>query len=176
MHVTAEDVMLEILDARGRPCEPGQAGEVVVTHLATGDFPFIRYRTGDVATLDPAPCGCGRGLPRLREVHGRTTDFVVAADGTVMHGLALIYVVRDLPSVGQFKIVQESLRHTRVVLVPGPGYGPEAEQAICQGMRERLGGRVRVEIETVEQIPPERSGKFRYVVSKVASDASGFRD
>ena len=75
----------------------------------TRDFPFIRYRTGDVGVLDDEDCDCGRGLPMLKEIQGRTTDFVVAADGTVMHGLALIYIVRDLPGVKQFKIVQESL-------------------------------------------------------------------
>ena len=86
----------------------GTPGEIVVTHLATRDFPFIRYRTGDVGVLVRA-VRCGRGLPLLKEIQGRTTDFVVAADGTVMHGLALVYVMRDLPSVKAFKIVQESL-------------------------------------------------------------------
>ena len=47
--------------------------------------------------IDDMPCPCGRGLPLLKEIQGRTTDFVVAADGTLMHGLALIYVIRDLP-------------------------------------------------------------------------------
>jgi phenylacetate-CoA ligase len=95
MHITAEDIIVEIVDREGRVLPPGQAGEIVVTHLATRDFPFIRYRTGDVAVLDDARCACGRGLPMLKEIQGRSTDFVVAADGTVMHGLALIYVLRD---------------------------------------------------------------------------------
>ena len=62
-----------------------EALEIVVTHLATGDFPFIRYRTGDVGVLSDRDCACGRGLPVLGEIQGRTTDFVVARDGTVMH-------------------------------------------------------------------------------------------
>ena len=86
----------------------GNPGEIVVTHLATRDFPFIRYRTGDVGVLGTAAVPCGRGLPMLEQIQGRTTDFVVAADGTVMHGLALIYVVRDLPGIESFKIVQET--------------------------------------------------------------------
>jgi phenylacetate-CoA ligase len=105
----------------------------VVTHLATGYFLFIRYRTGDVGILDAARCPCGRGLPLLREVQGRTTDFVVAADGTVMHGLALVYVVRDLPGIGAFKIVQESPERTRVLVVPASGYAPSVEDEIRKG-------------------------------------------
>lgn len=167
MHISAEDVIVEIVDVAGSPLPAGESGEIVVTHLATGDFPFIRYRTGDVGILDAARCPCGRGLPLLREVQGRTTDFVVAADGTVMHGLALVYVVRDLPGIGAFKIVQESPVRTRVLVVPASGYSPGVEDEIRKGFRARLGQDVEVLVERVDEVRPERSGKFRYVVSQV---------
>lgn len=167
MHITAEDVIVEIVDARGEAVPPGENGEIVVTHLATSEFPFIRYRTGDVAALDPSPCACGRGLPLLKDVQGRATDFVVAQDGTVMHGLALIYILRDLPEVAAFRIVQESLEQTRVELVPGPGYGPPIAEQIQRGLMARLGAGVRIVIEARDEIPPEKSGKYRYVVSRV---------
>jgi phenylacetate-CoA ligase len=147
----------------------GQPGEIVTTHLATRDFPFIRYRTGDVGVWDTATCACGRGLPMLKEIQGRATDFVVAQDGTVMHGLALIYVLRDLPAVAGFRIVQESLELTRVQVVPGEGFGPDTEATIRRGLQARLGAGVHIELEPVAQIPAERSGKHRYVISKVAA-------
>jgi phenylacetate-CoA ligase len=168
MHITAEDIIVEIVDSAGRTLPSGAEGEIVVTHLATRDFPFIRYRTGDVGTLDPGQCGCGRGLPLLKEIQGRTTDFVVASDGTAMHGLALIYVIRDLPGIEAFKIIQETKLHVRVLVVQTEKYSPRVEAAICRGIRARLGQQVRVEVEHVESIPRERSGKFRYVVSNVA--------
>jgi phenylacetate-CoA ligase len=167
MHLTAEDIVVEIVGPDGRVLPPSQAGEIVVTHLATSEFPFVRYRTGDVAVLDNRACPCGRGLPMLREIQGRTTDFVVAADGTVMHGLALIYILRDLPGVRQFKIVQEDLLHTRILVVPAEGFDDATESGIVQRARQRLGQQVHVTVERVGHIPPERSGKFRYVVSRV---------
>jgi phenylacetate-CoA ligase len=169
MHITAEDIIVEIVDRDGRPVPPGEAGEIVVTHLATADFPFIRYRTGDVAALDDRPCPCGRGLPLLKDIQGRTTDFVVAKDGTVMHGLALIYVLRETPGIDSFKIVQESLDQVRVLLVPGAGYGEPARRRIEDGLKARLGTDVRVVLEEVPRIEAERSGKFRYVISKIAA-------
>lgn len=169
MHVTAEDVVVEIVDAGGRVRPAGEAGEIVVTHLATKDFPFIRYRTGDVGVLDERACSCGRGLPLLAEVQGRTTDFVVAADGTVMHGLALIYPVREEPGVERFKIVQESLARTRILVVPSPAFDPAAVERMRAAFKRRLGNEVDVKVELVDDIPPEGSGKHRYVVSRVAA-------
>lgn len=168
MHVTDEDILIEIVEPSGRPVAAGRQGEIVVTHFATGDFPFIRYRTGDVGALSDETCSCGRGLQVLSRLEGRSTDFVVARDGTVMHGLALIYVVRDLDGIQRFKIVQESLEHTRVLVEPGPGYGDLVEQRIKEGLKARLGLDVSVDIEPMASIPAESSGKFRYVVSKVA--------
>jgi phenylacetate-CoA ligase len=169
LHITAEDLIVEVIDEQGQPLPAGAAGELVVTHLASRDFPFIRYRTGDVGVLGKEGCLCGRGLPVLREIQGRTTDFVVAQDGTVMHGLALIYVLRDLPGLKAFKIEQESLDCTRVRLVPDQGFDMSLIDVMRKGLKARLGDGVRIDTELVTQIEPERSGKFRYVVSRVAS-------
>lgn len=173
MHITAEDIIVETVDATGAPVPPGSAGEVVVTHLATRDFPFIRYRTGDVAVLGSTACSCGRTLPLLEEIQGRTTDFIVARDGTVMHGLALIYEVRDRAGVKAFKIVQESLDLTRVLLVTDAGFDPAAIEQIRAAVEQRLGEGVEIRVEQVDTIPPERSGKYRYVISHVDPNQGG---
>ena len=168
MHISAEDIVVELLDREGRSVPDGQPGEIVVTHMGTADFPFIRYRTGDVAVAGQGGCACGRTLPTLQEIQGRATDFVVATDGTVMHGLALIYILRDLPGLQSFKIVQHSRSHTQVLLVAGPGVDrARAEREIVDGFQRRLGAEVSVTPEWVDAIPAEKSGKFRYVVSHV---------
>ena len=66
----------------------------------------------------------GRGLPLLKEIQGRATDFVLAADGTILHGLSLIYILRDISGVRAFKVVQESRLQTRVLLVTEPPFAP----------------------------------------------------
>jgi phenylacetate-CoA ligase len=171
MHISAEDIVVEIVGAGDEVLPTGAAGEIVVTHLATGEFPFIRYRTGDIGALDDRSCPCGRGLPMLKEIQGRATDFVVAEDGTLMHGLALIYVVRDLPQVTAFKIIQESRSSVRVQVVPASDGTDGWQDAIVSGFRRRLGQSVDVQIEPVSEIPPEASGKFRYVVSRAVQGA-----
>lgn len=169
LHISAEDIVVETVRADGSATGAGEAGEIVVTHLGTGDFPFVRYRTGDVGILGDERCACGRGLPVLKEVQGRSTDFVVAQDGTVMHGLALIYTLRDLPGIQRFRIEQVSLDETRVQVIADARFGAAGRQRIVQDFKARLGTGVRIVVEQVEAIDSEASGKFRYVVSRVAA-------
>jgi len=169
MHITAEDIVVEIIDGDGNVLPHGQSGEIVVTHLATRDYPFVRYRTGDVGVLSDHACPCGRGLPVLSEIQGRSTDFVIAADGTVMHGLALIYVLRDIPGVASFKIVQETTLLTTVFVEPGKLFKAEDVTRIEEGLKRRLGEAVTIDVKLVDVVPAEASGKFRYVISRVAA-------
>lgn len=165
MHITADDLVVEIVDPQGQVLPPGMAGEIVVTHLSTHDFPFVRYRTGDIGVLGTGTCACGRGLPVLQDIQGRSTDFVVAADGTVMHGLSLIYILRDLAGIRAFKVVQESRALTRVLLETEPGFDMALRDQIVAGFKKRLGQQVEVLVELVDHVPAEKSGKFRYIIS-----------
>ncbi len=176
MHIAAEDVIVETVRPDGSRAAPGEPGEIVVTHLATKDFPFVRYRTGDIGVLDDRPCACGRGLPLLGDIQGRMTDLVVAADGTLMHGLALIYVLRENPGIESFKIIQESIDVTRVLLVPGNGYCEAVRSAVEHGLKARLGHGVKIVMEEVPHIAAESSGKFRYVVSNVTAPLTSFEE
>lgn len=167
LHISAEDVIVEIVDRHGLPVPAGERGAIVVTHLASGDFPFVRYATGDVGALDPRPCPCGRGLTLLKSIEGRATDFVVARNGAAMHGLALIYILRDVAQIRAFKIIQESLDRTRVLVV-APDLPAAVQERIVAQFRARLGAGVDIVLEPVAAIPAEASGKHRYVISHVA--------
>lgn len=169
MHLSFEDIVVEIVDPQGNPLPAGQSGEIVVTHLGTSEFPFVRYKTGDIAVMSDKQCACGRGLPMLESIEGRSTDFVVAADGTILHGLSLIYILRDMESVESFKIVQQDIENTHVQVVAKTGeVNQEMRDTISQGFKARLGESVNISIESVLEIEPEKSGKYRYVISKVS--------
>lgn len=166
LHLSAEHIVAELVDEAGGPAERGDTGEIVVTHLATRDFPFIRYRTGDMAVMGKEPCPCGRGLPVLREVSGRSTDFVRTRSGNTMHALALIYEVRDKPGVRAFKFIQHEDLSLELLLAAGPELSGAIESEIRSGVLKRMGEGASITIRRVDTIPPEKSGKYRYVVSK----------
>ena len=170
MHITTEDIVVEIVGNDGECLPASQPGEVVITHLATGDYPFIRYRTGDVAVLADRRCNCGRGLPLLEDIQGRTTDFVIATDGTVVHGLAVIYPIRDIPGISSFKVVRETRERILVQIVPDDRCAADVECRIAAGIKARLGQGVDVQVVRVSEVPREGSGKFRYVQSLIAGE------
>ncbi|MDP3421821.1 MAG: phenylacetate--CoA ligase family protein, partial [Thiobacillus sp.] len=167
MLLMSESHIVEVLDASGQPVAPGEAGEAVITGLTSAAQPFIRYRTGDVLRVSAEPAAGGQGLHVIAEVTGRQTDFVVAADGRVMHALAVIYVLRAVPGIAQFKCTQHALDRMEVQIVPNSGWNEAAHAAVVAGLRARLGDALQVEVRMLDEIPPEASGKHRYVVSHV---------
>ncbi len=89
-------------------------------------------------------------------------------DGRWQHALSLIYVVRDIPGVVEFKIIQEAADNVRVFLKVESNLFPEdGNSLIVEGFRKRMGQDVDVRVEIVDEIAKDASGKYRYVVSKV---------
>ena len=77
LHVNEDHFLPEVVDASGEPVAAGIEGELVLTTLTKEALPVVRYRTGDVTSLDPAPCACGRTTVRMARIKGRTDDMLV---------------------------------------------------------------------------------------------------
>jgi phenylacetate-CoA ligase len=165
LHIAAEHMVVEIADpdAEGR-------GEIVLTNLDSRALPIIRYRTGDIGSLDGTPCPCGRGLPRLGAVEGRRTDFLVTPRGRVLHALSVIYPLREMTAIREFRVVQESIDRVVVRVVPERPLGAVGRADLARPLEALLGPDVRVEVEEVAAIPRTASGKFRYVESRITGD------
>ena len=160
----SETHIIEVLDDAGNPVEEGEA---VITSLVSEAQPFIRYRTGDVVKRSGRADPGGRGLEVLDAVVGRQTDFIVAADGRIMHALAVIYVLRAIPGVAQFKLIQHAVDQMEVQVVPDAHWSDAAREAVLSGLHARLGATLQVDLKLLDAIAPEASGKHRYVVSHV---------
>ena len=163
----SESIILEVLDPEGRPVPAGELGEAVMTGLCSDAQPFIRYRSGDMVRMSTEGCREGRGLHVLSEVLGRSTDFVIRPDGTIMHALSVIYVLRAVEGIAEFKFIQHDMHDVEVQVVAGASWSDATRAQIAAGLAARLGADVRVNVRCVDAIPAEASGKFRYVVSHV---------
>ncbi len=166
LHIPAEGMFVEILQHQEQPDRVG--GEVVLTNMDSFATPIIRYRTGDISALEDAPSLCGRGLPRLRSVEGRRTDFLITPSGKIMHALAVIYILREVPSIKEFQVIQESRDKLLVRIVPNGRFTDAERESVVSRLLHLFERRVNVEIEIVEAILRPASGKHRYVISNVA--------
>jgi phenylacetate-CoA ligase len=165
LHVSPDIGLVEILRPDGSACDPGEEGEVVATCLFKRHQIFIRYRLGDLAAWDPQPCPCGRSMPVIKEVVGRIEDVVVGPDGRQMVRFHGVFV--NQPHVREGQVIQESLNCLRVKIVPVDGFGPADSQDIIQRVQQRLGNEVNVIVETVQEIPRTKAGKFQAVLSEL---------
>lgn len=167
MHITAESVVLECLDEESRPCPLGVEGELALTNLDNHAMPLIRYRIGDRGALSEEECPCGRGLPILKMISGRTHDVIRKTDGSPIHPLFLIYIIRPLKGVRQFRVVQHSLQIIEVLLVTDTSFDRSNNAYIVSKYKEHMGEEMNVFVKNVESIPPTSSGKHRWIVSEL---------
>ena len=169
LHVCAEMRYLEIV-ADGKVVQPGHMGEVVVTSLDQFAMPFIRYRKGDMAVSEPGHCPCGRKLPRLKEVVGRTNEFLVSADGQFVHSLALAYVFRVKPEVVRYQVHQPDRKHLNVRVVCNQPVDSAWLDNVRTEIQARFGQETQVSIHVVDQIELTPVGKHRHIISEVKPD------
>lgn len=170
MHVTAEELIVEVVGADAKAVEPGSEGEIVVTNLASESFPFVRYRTGDRGKLSDERCPCGRGLPVLEEILGRSNDGLVGPDGIWVHGSAVNHVMREISGLQAYRVTQHEIRDLEIQLVLEAALDPATESRLRTHLQHLLGDSVQVHVRRVEDIPPLANGKFRHIVSKIPHD------
>lgn len=166
LHVFADVRRVEILDATGAAAAVGEEGDVIASDLTNRVFPILRYRLGDISSIRPGLCGCGRMLPRLGPISGRRSDAVRLPDGTTIAG-ALGHIFDDNPlSVRQFEIVQAAdYAVTLRCIVGGIPDAMTGIRAAEAKLASATRGLVPVSLELVDDIP-QVGGKMRFIRSE----------
>jgi phenylacetate-CoA ligase len=170
-HIAAENVIVEVVDDKGKPLPAGREGRIVVTNLHNYAMPFIRYEIGDVGALSDKACPCGRGLPLLAKLSGRTTDFIYTKSGEVIPGMAVPWSFFATLGIEQFQIVQETYGEMVVKLVLGRKYPKKRKDEITKKIidfwRDKVSEDLEISVEFVDRIPTTELGKRRVIISKL---------
>ena len=171
-HLMSEAVLVEVVDDQGRACSEGEIGRLLITDLQNYATPLLRYDIGDHAEVG-GPCPCGRGLPTLRRILGRTRNMVVRPDGTTSWPITGFKKFRDLAPVVQYQLVQDSLTSIEVRLVVETPLDAEQEQRLAAHIQDFLGWPFETRFRYFEgRLPAGPTGKFEEFRSLVAPQAS----
>ena len=165
MHIAMEHVYVEFVPLNDK--DPEKAMEVVITNLDSYGMPFIRYRVGDLASGQGGICPCGRGLMLMQSLQGRSNDMLISPTGKVLHGLSVIYILREIPGMKQFKVTQKAADWLAIEVVKNSRFQATAERVIRDRISQIMEAPIRIDIIYRREIPPERSGKYRWIVSKM---------
>lgn len=161
MHMNSDSIYCETENR-------ASTGNLLITDLTNRAMPLIRYRNGDVVTLSDRTCSCGRGLPMLEKVEGRDADYVVSPNGAMISGISLTEnFALKIAGTAQMQIVQESVTHLRIRIVPAAEFNEMSRKQIAGLVNETFGQSMRHDVELVDAIEQEPSGKYRFCISKV---------
>lgn len=176
LHLSVDRLLVEVVDDEGRRCEPGEAGRILVTDLDNFGMPLIRYDIGDLGAIAAsARCRCGRGLPMLEKIEGRTLDIIRTPRGRQVGGTFWTLLLRSRPGLRQFQVVQDTLDGIVVNFIRDEGFEPGVLAYFTDKIQENCGRELRVDFVEKESLDLTGSGKRRLIVSRVGSSGGGSR-
>jgi len=165
LHFNSDSIYAEIL-----PDRP-DSGSLVLTDLTNFAMPLIRYKVGDVVVGTDRKCKCGRGLPMIERVEGREADYVLSPSGKLISGISLTENFATLiKGAAQVQIVQETREFLRIRMVRSEQFGEQTYGDVRNLFTDTFGDEMKYELDLVDAIPQEASGKYRFCISQVASD------
>ena len=160
LHVNADHLVVETLPST----------DVVITDLHNYGMPFIRYQNGDLATPSSATCACGRGLPMIRSVDGRKLDAIRTRAGNILPGEFFPHMLKDIPGLRRFQVVQRSLDTLDISIVRGEGFSESGLDYARREIAKVIGDAAEIRFHFVDDIPGGANGKFRVTISDLPAD------
>jgi phenylacetate-CoA ligase len=167
LHVNSLTRYIEIVDDAGKPVPPGVPGRLLLTDLTNYFQPFLRYEIEDIGSWKKEGCSCGRPFPLLEQVWGRSSDFIVAPEGKLIHSVFFTHLFYDMPEIALFQINQKELREIDVYLVLRPDVNTYPAELLRQRLQNAFGPSVHFTVQLVSEIQRPPSGKHRFTVSRV---------
>ena len=161
-HIHPLSGIFEVVDEN---MQPTREGEILVTSFTTHGTPLIRYRIGDRVKLsEPGiQCSCGSVFPLVEFIDGRSSDYVLSSEHGRVNLGNISNCTKNVEGIVSFQVEQNSLDKLSIKVVSGPAFDSKQEQNFVLALTERVGNAMKIHVKRVDEIPREKSGKFRIV-------------
>lgn len=168
-HVFPDYGYVELIDRNGEPItKEGDSGEIVATGFHTGIFPFIRYKTGDIATYSSRHCECGRHFPLFKSIEGRVQDFMVSRTHRLVPLMGVLQLIsKSSAHMKEYQLYQEKEGELILHIVQKEGFSEDDVRMIQENVHKRLGDEFSVSVVSVDAIPRTSRGKYQFLVQKL---------
>lgn len=165
LHINADRLLVETIDS-GRASKSAP-GEVVITDLYNEAMPLIRYAIGDMAVISDKPCRCGRVLPLIKDIIGRSADQIQLADGThLMATLPINALLKDVKGIREYQVVQNKIGELRIAVVADSSFTLAQERHIKNAIESAFKLNC-VKIRKVSTIQKTPAFKHRFFISEI---------
>ena len=146
----------------------GDEERLIVTSLTNRVMPFIRYDIGDSGRLKEGDCACGSPFPMMEMGLCRSNDIIRTPGGKRIYPSYFIHLLDGLPGIRQYQFIQSASDRITLNLVTSARLGEEAANALRERVRREVDERMVLEINYVDEIRRNVSGKHRFVASNLA--------
>ncbi len=176
-----DSVITEFVDGEGKNVSAGERGEVVYTSLFNFAMPFIRYAVGDIGVPSNETCSCRRQLPLMKTVEGRKKSFLILSDGQLISPNILELVMNMFErfnQIKQFRIVQKKPDVFKILIelegnvVDQLSFKDELIKHVVTKLNQLVPGsklnEAYFDVEFVDRIPVDKTGKRRAIYSEVS--------
>ena len=165
LHLELQSGVFEVLDSNNQQTKKGR---LIVTSFTTHGTPLIRYDIGDEIELAENSCTCGNNNPRVKEILGRSSDYLLSLDYGKIYLGNISNTLKNVPGIIKMQVIQEEVNSIHIKICADPKeYTQNAEKIFLQNWRERIGNQQMINITVVDEIPNEKSGKFKMVINKL---------
>lgn len=165
LHLELQSGVFEVLDDHDNPTN---SGRLITTSFTTSGTPLIRYDIGDSISLSSNACSCPNNNPLVKEIMGRIDDYIYSSENGKINLGNISNTLKDTKGIKKFQAIQDRLNEVRIkVEVDNTIYDKNVEGIFIKNWRDRVGERMKIDIDYVSEIQVEKSGKFRFVKNNI---------
>ncbi len=168
LHILMDHLIVETIDQDGKPCSPGEEGEIVVTTLNNYSMPLIRYQIEDYGILQgEGKCNCRCNYSKIKKVIGRSGDSFITKRNEKISAEFLTLTFNFLDGVKQFQIIQKELDYVLIRIVKDDNFDEKSLSKVNEKMTLLMGHDCKIKFEFPLSIPATPTGKFRYTICEI---------